>query len=207
MFSARDGMFQSDGEVRGPADDMIKLPEYACVVRTLPRGEHQYCLLLPRLKESPAARRIESLATPLDLLLGTARVRIGPGAGYVWIDDEAPAIILVENYYQQADELDLYLDLLHELTHLRQLAEGHDLWDESLPYVERATEIEGYSVAVEEGLRLGMTEDDILRHLSNPWMTRADVLRLRANVEQFLSNGVKSFSRGKARRIRNAHAD
>jgi hypothetical protein len=36
-----------------------------------------------------------------------------------------------------------------------------------------------------------MTEAKIVRHLSNPWMTRADVRRLRANVERFLSNDGK----------------
>lgn len=168
---------------------MIQLPEYARVIRTLPRGEHSYRSLLPRIEESPAVRRIESAATPLSRLLGGARVRIEKGKGFVWVDDEAPAIILKEGYYRRAEALDLYLDLLHELTHLRQLAEGHNIWDERVGYVDRPTEIEGYAVAVEEGARLGMTETDILKHLSNPWMTRAETERLRENVRHLLNNG------------------
>ena len=39
---------------------------------------------------------------------------------------------------------------------------------------------------IEEGLRLGMTEAKIFQHLSNPWMTTAEVRRLRKNVERFL---------------------
>jgi hypothetical protein len=85
--------------------------------------------------------------------------------------------------------LDLYLDLAHELTHLRQLAEGKNLWDHSIHYVDRPTEIEGYAVAVEEGLRLGMTETEIIRHLSNPWLSDADVARLRKNIKRFLADG------------------
>ncbi len=123
---------------------------------------------------------------PIARLLETARVRIERRNGYIWVDDDSPAIILAEHYYHRGSPLDLYLDLLHELTHLRQLAEGQGLWDESLHYVDRPTEIEGYAVAVEEGRRLGMTEADIVRHLSNPWMTPAEVTRLRANVERFL---------------------
>jgi hypothetical protein len=168
--------------------DMIKLPEYARVCRTLPCGEHLFRALLPRLVESPAARRIESPAISLDRILNAARVRIEPGKGYVWVDDEAPAIVLVEEYYRGGDLLDLYLDLIHELTHLRQLAEGWSLWDERFPYVDRPTEIEGYAVAIEEGLRLGMTESEILHHLSNPWMTRIDIRRLRENVGRFLAD-------------------
>jgi hypothetical protein len=83
--------------------------------------------------------------------------------------------------------VDLYLDLAHELTHLRQLAEGRNLWDHSLHYVDRPTEIEGYAVAVEEGLRLGMTEDEIIRHLSNPWLSEAETARLRENIDRFLA--------------------
>jgi hypothetical protein len=165
---------------------MIEMPEYARVVRTLRRGNHAYGDLLPRVGESPAIRRIESASTPLHSLLTGARVRIEKGRGYVWVDEEAPAIVLVEKYYQKGDALDLYLDLIHELTHLRQLAEGRDIWDEQFHYVDRPTEIEGYAIAVEEGLRLGMTEARILDHLSNPWMTAADVLRLRENITQFL---------------------
>jgi hypothetical protein len=174
---------------------MIVLPEYARVTRTLTRGEHPYLALLPRVRESPAARRICSPAIPMARLLKSARVRIEPGDGFIWVDDDAPAIVLVEHYYRLGNALDLYLDLMHELAHLRQLAEGHNLWDESRRYVDRPTEIEGYAIAVEEGRRLGMTEADINRHLSNPWMTPADVSRLRENVENFLADGRKLAGR------------
>jgi hypothetical protein len=168
---------------------MIELPEYARVVRTLDRGMHPYRMLLPHLEESPVARRIESPATPLGPLLDSARVRIKPGEGYVYVDVKVPAIVLFEDYYRQGNSIDLYLDLAHELTHLRQLKEGKNLWDHSLHYVDRPTEIEGYAVAVEEGLRLGMTEAEIIRHLSNPWLNDAEVARLRKNIERFLADG------------------
>jgi hypothetical protein len=34
-----------------------------------------------------------------------------------------------------------------------------------------------------------MTRDEIVRHLSNPWMTRADVRRILRNVERFAGDG------------------
>jgi hypothetical protein len=166
----------------------IELPEYAIVVRNLKRGIHLYRLLLPRFEESPAARRIESPATPIGPLLDSARVQIKPREGYCYVDVKIPAIVLSEDYYLKANPLDLYLDLVHELTHLRQLAEGQNIWDHSLDYVDRPTEIEGYAVAVEEGIRLGMDEDEVFRHLSNPWMSDAEVARLRNNIDRFLSS-------------------
>src|SRR5512136_2782837 len=107
----------------------IELPDYAHVVRTLNAGIHPYRLLLPRIDESPAVRWIESPVTPLGPLLDSARVKIKPGQGYLWVDIKIPAIVMIEEYYRVANPLDLYLDLVHELTHLRQLAEGKDLWD------------------------------------------------------------------------------
>jgi len=167
---------------------MIELPEFAIVVRTLSAGVHPYCELLPRVAESPALRRIETAALPIHALLENAQVRIKPGEGYCWVDIKIPAIMLIEEYYRQANPLDLYLDLVHELTHLRQLAEGKDLWDQSLHYVDRPTEIEGYAVAVEEGMRLGMDEDEVIRHLSNPWMSDTEVARLRKNIDDFIAS-------------------
>ncbi len=166
---------------------MIELPEYARVVRTLDSGTHPYRSLLPRFEESPAARRVESETFPIGPLLDGARVRIKIHKGYCFVDVQIPAIVLSMDYYARANPLDLYLDLAHELTHLRQLAEGKNLWDHSIHYVDRPTEIEGYAVAVEEGLRLGMTEEQIIRHLSNPWLSDTEIARLRKNIDQFLN--------------------
>jgi hypothetical protein len=166
---------------------MIELPEYALVNRTLNCGLHPYRLLLPRFEESPVVRRIEMAATPIGPLLDSARVKIKKGEGFCYVDVIIPAIVLIENYYIQGNALDLYLDLAHELTHLRQLAEGRNIWDHSLHYVDRPTEIEGFAVAVEEGLRLGMTEEQVIQHLSNPWLSDDEVDRLRKNIHRFLS--------------------
>jgi hypothetical protein len=166
---------------------MNELPEYALVNRTLNCGLHLYRLFLPRFEESPVARRIETPAIPLGPLLDDARVKIKKGEGFCYVDVKIPAIVLIENYYIRGNALDLYLDLAHELTHLRQLAEGRNIWDHSLHYVDRPTEIEGFAVAVEEGLRLGMTEEQVIQHLSNPWLSDDEVDRLRRNIHRFLA--------------------
>jgi hypothetical protein len=56
--------------------------------------------------------------------------------------------------------------------------------------VDRPTEIEGYAVAIEEGRRLGLTAEDIVLHLSNPWMTAEEIDRLLGHVDTFLATGV-----------------
>jgi hypothetical protein len=150
---------------------------------------HGYVELLPRIRESPALRRIAGDRGVREQLVRDARVRLAPIRGFCWVDVAVPCIVLSNRYYREGAERDLYLDLLHELTHLRQISEGQDVWDERFEYADRATEIEGYAVAVGEGRRLGMTEGEILEHLTNPWMSAADVRRLRANVELLLGRG------------------
>ena len=164
----------------------LTLPPYAIVDRSRPVGTQPYTDLLPRAAESPALARIEPDAAARERLLGEARVRVSPIPGYAYIDVGTPCIVLAWTYYKAGRGLDLYLDLLHELTHLRQLAQGADLWDKRYAYVDRWTEVEGYAVAVEEGRRLGMTEEDLRGHLSNPWMTRGDVRKLQENIRGFL---------------------
>jgi len=170
----------------------MELPEYALVVRKLKCGFYPYRRLLPRFEESPSVRRIATADMPIGQLLDAAFVEIAKGEGFCFVNVENPDnpfIMLFENYYLQGNPLDLYIDLAHELTHLRQHAEGKDLWDHDLHYVDRPTEIEGYAVAIEEGIRLGMTEEQIVRHLSNPWLNSAETSRLRRNIENFLLDG------------------
>jgi len=166
-----------------------ELPEYARVVRDLPSGDHPYRSLLPRIGESPVRRRIETAKTPFGPLVDHAVVRIKKRErGYCYVDVLVPAVTVTEQYYRNGNDLDLYLDLAHELTHLRQHLEGENIWDHDTPYVDRTTEIEGYAVAIEEGRRLGMTEADIMQHLSNPWMSEEEVARLLYNIEKFLND-------------------
>ncbi len=169
--------------------ERIALPSYAQVVRGLGVGVHQYLKLLPRALESPAMVRVVPRGADAAALVSAARVRVSREPGFAHIDVEAGDIVLAEGYYVGGSPVDLYLDLLHELTHLRQLAEGFDLWDENFSYPNRPTEIEAYAVAVEEGLRLGMTGAEIMVHLSNPWMSAADVQSLHSNVLCFLGIG------------------
>jgi hypothetical protein len=159
------------------------------VDRSLGPGDHGFLQLLPRAGRSPALRRIAAAAATRARLLTRAHVLVCGPRGYAFVDVEVPRIVLSARYYAIGGDVDLYLDLLHELTHLRQLGEGFDLWDDRFDYVDRPTEVEAYAVAVEEGRRLGLSQAELLEHLRNPWMTRADVRRLLGHVDRFLAGG------------------
>lgn len=165
----------------------VRLPPFAFLRRDLPPGLHPYLRVFPNAAESPGLARIEPDPARRRRLLEDAIVHIKPGGGFAYVDVETPAIVLAEHYYRTGTDVDLYMDMLHELTHIRQHHEGKDLWDERFAYVDRPTEIEGYAVAVEEGRRLGLTDADIISHLSNPWMDEEDVMRLLRHTQDFLA--------------------
>ena len=169
----------------------LKLPDFARLDRTLPPKLHPYLAIFPRADDSPGLHRIEPDATKRAALLTAAKLRIARGPGFAYVDVETPCIVLAEEYYKTGSDLDLYLDMLHEVTHIRQHHEGKDLWDERYAYVDRPTEIEGYAVAVEEGRRLGMQEDDVIEHLTNPWMDKEDIERLAGHIRDLIASWPK----------------
>lgn len=171
-------------------DNMRKthpVPDYALLNRSLWPGLHGFLEVLPRARESPAMMRICKTEEARERLLTTSRVRISLAPGYAYINTRTPCIELSWMYYAAGSNADLYMDMLHELTHLRQLSEGAELWDRRFSYVNRPTEIEGYAVAVEEGRRLGLSDAQLQRHLHNPWMTAGDVEQLKSNIQRFLA--------------------
>jgi len=89
------------------------------------------------VKSSPALARIAALSGARDRLLERARVQIRGDQGYAFVDVDVPCIVVSAWHFRSGSDRDLYLDLLHELTHLRQLDEGLDLWDERFAYVDR----------------------------------------------------------------------
>lgn len=172
-----------------------KVPEYALLRRGTKAGKYGYLDIFPRAAESPGLARIEPDPKKRDELLRHAKLHLKPGGGFAYVDVEVPCIVLAEEYFRTGSDIDLYLDMLHELTHIRQHHEGMDLWDERYAYVDRPTEIEGYAVAVEEGRRLGMTDEDVVEHLSNPWMDQEDVDRLVGHVRDWLDGKLRHAPR------------
>lgn len=160
---------------------------YPLPVRDRETGEHPFLSILPVSPDSPAIRLVQTDEFSGSFLLKSAIIKIVEQEGYCWVDDTVPCIVLTSNYYKNGSDFDLYLDLIHELTHIRQVFEGKNIWDESLPYHRRPTEIEGYAVAVAECHRLGVAEEAIIKHLSNPWMDISQINELFMSISAFLA--------------------
>ena len=102
--------------------------------------------------------------------------------GYMGVSDDDGHIRICADYLKTASELWLYLDIIHELIHVRQFSEGKKLFDYKYEYCDRPTEIEAYSIVAKEAQRLEMTQDEIVEYLRAEWMTESEVQRLAKTI-------------------------
>lgn len=97
---------------------------------------------------------------------------------YMWTSNVDGHITISSYYLNHGDRIDIYLDLIHELVHVRQFMEGKELFDANYSYTDRPTEVEAYRYAVEEARRLGLTDGQICTYLKTEWMSTRDLNRL-----------------------------
>lgn len=111
-------------------------------------------------------------------VLSGLRVDLEDGRGYMRINDRDGTIIVNAKYLKEGDEIHVYLDVVHELVHIRQHMQGMELWDRRYSYVDRPTEIEAYKAVLEEARRLGLRETEIIDYLRVEWVTEEEFSRL-----------------------------
>ena len=98
--------------------------------------------------------------------------------GYMWVNESNGHLMVNSDYLNNGERVDIYLDLIHELVHIKQLMEGKELFDSNYSYVERPTEIEAYRYSVEEAKRLGLSDKRICRYLKTEWISEEDLRQL-----------------------------
>lgn len=72
----------------------------------------------------------------------------------------------------------LYLDVVHELFHVKQHMEGKNLFPEGYEYVDSPIEVPAYIHTVEEAKRIGMSYGEIAEYLKVEWITEEQHARL-----------------------------
>ncbi|MFN3621734.1 MAG: hypothetical protein ACK4TI_02490, partial [Nitrososphaerales archaeon] len=85
----------------------------------------------------------------------------------------------VSTYHLKHSDLKtLYLDIIHELYHLKQFLQGKQLFNNELSYVDNPIEIEAYRFTVEEAKRIGLTKEEIIEYLKVDWIDEEEHKRL-----------------------------
>ena len=108
-------------------------------------------------------------------VLQNLKVDLSWFGGYMFVDSASGHLVVSARYLHSGDKLDIYLDIIHELCHVRQLREGKELFDPRYSYVERPTEIEAYRYTVQEARRLGLSDERICEYLRTEWMSDEDL--------------------------------
>lgn len=137
---------------------------------------YRFTDLFKGLEKTKAVRKIFGEKT--ESVLQDLKVKFTWLGGYMWIDPRGKSLVISSRYLNEGDKTDIYLDLIHELVHVRQLMEGRELFDAEYDYADRPTEIEAYRHAVEEARRLGLNDEQICEYLKTEWMTQEDLKRL-----------------------------
>ena len=118
-----------------------------------------------------------------DEVLGHLIVEISWIFGYMYVDGLDGHLVISKGYLSKGNRTDIYLDLIHELCHVKQFMEGRELFDPKYDYVDRPTEIEAYRVAVKEARRIGLSDERICLYLKTEWMDEVDFVKLAKSVK------------------------
>jgi hypothetical protein len=102
--------------------------------------------------------------------------------GYMGVDDNDGHLMVNKSYLNNGDKTDIYLDVVHELCHVKQHMDGQELFDPGYDYVDRPTEVEAYRYTVQEAKRLGLSDEQIICYLQTEWMSEDDLERLVKNI-------------------------
>ena len=151
-----------------------------CIDRKAPLGPNPFTRIFGGFEKVKAVRAIFGHRT--GEVLGKLNVEVADGRGYMRINDEKGSIIINSKYLKEGREIDVYLDVIHELVHIRQHHEGKELWDKGYKYTDRPTEIEAYKVAVKEARRLGLTEEEVAEYLKVEWIPEDEFRSFLENV-------------------------
>ena len=126
----------------------------------------------------PDAREFESVMTNI-------KVFVVDHAHEMFVDNGNGSITIGMTHLRQASNEILYLDIIHELCHVKQHLERRNLYDRSKAYVDRETEVEAYRVTVDEARKIGLDDEAISNYLRVSWITPNEHRRLcgRLNVD------------------------
>jgi len=111
-------------------------------------------------------------------VLRNLKVEFSARRGYMGVSNIDGHLNVSAEYLKNGDIIDIYLDIIHELTHVKQFIDGKELFDNHYTYVTRPTEVEAFRNAVEEARRIGLSEERICEYLRTEWMTDEDLLQL-----------------------------
>ena len=150
--------------------------------RDVIEGTYRLEEIFAGLQNNEILLKIFKTKEELDDIFSIIKVIVDMHSHYMHVNNEDASIVIGLEHLKNSDKQILYLDIVHELVHVKQQRQGLDLYDKSYSYVDRPTEVEAYAITVEEARRLGMKDQEIFDYLHVEWITPDEHKRLASAV-------------------------
>ena len=175
-------------------------PEGFRVARGTPPGRYPLLKVFPGLDALPIAKRLEPTASKRSRLFRETCVEVVDEDMWMYVaPNEVPefargrwkpvvspdtdCIVVGQSHLDESPALMLFMDIYHELCHVRQRQGGANLWPPGVSYVERWTEIEAYRLVVEEARSLGVSDDFLREYLKVEWISEKEHRQLLSELD------------------------
>ena len=173
------------GEIRDRQEAIP--PEGFQVVKEDPLGRKPILDAFPGLDTFPTAERLEPTEVLRHRLFHETQVEIVDEDLWMYVAPWKPrksrrggdmvhapgqdVIVIGRDHLVSSPPLHVFLDIFHELCHVRQRRAGAELFDASVSYVRRWTEVEAYRFVVNEARRGGIADRELRDYLTVEWIT------------------------------------
>jgi hypothetical protein len=157
--------------------------DVVCINRRLQPGQYHMAEVFADIRTCATLRAIFADADEIDWVMEHIKVLVVNRPNEMFVDNDDGSITIGLKHLQRASDEILYLDIIHELCHVKQHLQGRDLYDRSKAYVDRETEIEAYQITVREARRIGLNDDAIANYLCVSWITPEEHKRLADRLE------------------------
>jgi hypothetical protein len=188
-----------------PGLNSVRIKRHVPTSRRGSKTRHRFSDYFKGFEAVRAVREIFGQET--DEVLASLGVEfLNARSDYIWVSDRDGHLIANANYLREGERRWIYLDLIHELVHVKQFREGKEIsldFGKRFEYVDRPTELEAYRHTVKEARRLGMSDEEIAEYLKVTWLDTAEVSRLARHLGVKVSR--KRSSEGRARTIHLTH--
>ena len=150
------------------------------IAREVPVSTYKFSQYFKGFEAIETVRKIFGEKT--EEVLSNLEVEFAGFRGYMGVSNIDGHLLVSAVYLKDGDIIDIYLDIIHELVHVKQFMEGKELFDNTFRYTDRPSEIEAYRVAVDEARKLGLSDERICEYLKTEWMSDDDLKNLAKNL-------------------------
>ena len=154
-----------------------------CVNRGLKPGQYRLEEVFADIRTCGVLGDIFADREEIEAIITGTKVFVVDRPWEMFVDNDNGSITIGLGHLQRASDAILYLDIIHELCHVKQHLEGRNLYDRDKSYVDRETEIEAYLVTVQEARRIGLNEEAIANYLRVSWITPEEHQRLARRMD------------------------